>query len=112
MKSLLYITFLWALGKLISENLGLPIPGSVLGMLLLTLSLQLKLIRRDDVKDTAQFLTKHLSLFFIPAGVGLMNYFGLLSAHLLPILTISVVSTLAVLWTVGLSFQQFNRYRS
>ena len=112
MKSLLYITFLWAIGKLITENLHLPIPGSVLGMLLLTLLLQLNIIKREDVKATAQFLTKHLNLFFIPAGVGLMSYFGLLSEHLLPIVTLSIISTLAVLWTVGGSFQAFNRHKS
>jgi holin-like protein len=71
------ILFLYGLneaGNLIVEVSHLPLPGNLIGMLLLFLLLTTKIIPLHWVKEGSSILLKHLSLFFIPIAVGLMNY--------------------------------------
>lgn len=70
--SILYL-FYW-LGTLIQNVLGTSIPGSIIGMLLLFLLLQLKIIKENWLSSGAQFLLTYLALLFVPATVGLIDY--------------------------------------
>ena len=63
--------FYW-IGEFLSYLMGGFVPGSVLGMLLLFLALQLKLVKVHQIDSPARALTDNMGLFFIPAGVGLM----------------------------------------
>lgn len=93
----------WLLGcQLVGEVLvrltGLPLPGPVVGMVLLLALLQ---VRRPPPEATvlraADGLLRHLQLFFVPAGVGVVAHLGLLRDEALP-----VVAALAVSWLAGL----------
>jgi holin-like protein len=88
-------------GEMVSTGLNLPIPGNVLGMGLLLLALNLKLVRSQWVEDAAELLLSHLALFFVPAGVGVMVYFDLLTAEWLPIMVSTVLSTFVVMAVTG-----------
>jgi len=94
------------LGEIISRGLSIPIPGNVLGMGLLLLALCFGMVRLDWVQEAADLLLSHLALFFVPAGVGVMVYFGLIQKEWLPIVVATVVSTFAVMavtaWTQSL----------
>jgi holin-like protein len=59
-------------GEVISQVLGLPIPGPVVGMLLLFLALHVRSAMVERLRETAQNILQHLSLLFVPAGVGVM----------------------------------------
>ena len=61
--------FYW-IGEFLSYLMGGFVPGSVLGMLLLFLALQLKLVKVHQLDSPARALTDNMGLFFIPAGVG------------------------------------------
>lgn len=99
------LTFL-AAGVLIEEVSTVPIPGSVIGMVLLVIALRVGIVQVRWVRPLAELLLRHMALFFVPPGVGLMLYFDLVAAEWLPILLASVVSTLVVLATVGLLQQK------
>jgi len=58
-------------GEALVALLGLPVPGTVIGMLLLWLGLHLKGEPSDGLRKTSMQLIQHLSLLFLPAGVGL-----------------------------------------
>jgi holin-like protein len=94
------LVFLGA-GLLVAAGVNLPIPGSVIGMVLLVVALQTGLVRIEWVKPTAELLLQHMALFFVPPGVGLMLYFDLIAAEWLPIIVAGVVSTLVVMVVVG-----------
>ncbi len=96
-----------ALGEGIRLLSGLPVPGSVIGMVLLTLALGLKVVKIEWVKPVADALVSHMSFLFVPAGVGLVLYLDILSAEFLPILVSSVASTVLVLTVVGLAAKFF-----
>ncbi len=97
---LVLLAFL-AAGQFAAWGLGWPIPGSVLGMVLLAAALLAGVVRVEVVKPCADLLLKHLGLFFVPAGVGLIQHFDLLGEQWLPILAGTVVSTVAVLLVGG-----------
>lgn len=89
-------------GEVITMSMDLPLPGPVVGMALLFISL---LIRRRiknsdepeipvELKQTATGLLSHLSLLFVPAGVGVMLYLPLIAEEWLPIAVSLVASTL------------------
>ncbi|MCB2029309.1 MAG: CidA/LrgA family protein, partial [Rhodoferax sp.] len=65
-------------GELLARLLQLPLPGPVLGMLLLLVALRWPQVR-TPVGAVADALLAHLSLLFVPVGVGVMTHLGLLS---------------------------------
>lgn len=81
-----------SLGELLSRGLALPFPGPVVGMLLLLLALRWSLVR-EPVAVCAGFLLSHLSLLFVPVGVGVMTHLGLLSQYGVRMLVVITVST-------------------
>ena len=87
-----WLLALQSLGELISRGLNLPFPGPVVGMVLLLLALNLKSVR-EPVQACAEVLLSHLSLLFVPVGVGVMTHLGLLHEHGWGILLVIVLST-------------------
>lgn len=79
----------------------LPVPGSIIGILLLFLSFQTKLLKPTAIEDTANFLLNHLTILFVPAGVGLMQYYGAIKYTWPILLGAVVVCSLVSLVAVG-----------
>ena len=98
-RQLLLILGAYFLGVLMEYALKLPIPGVVLGLVLLFLALQTGLLKAEWVEDTADFLLSHMAFLFLPAGVGLMASAGVLKGNVLPFAVIIILTT-AVVWTV------------
>ena len=90
-----------ALGDLIVWLTGVKLPSSIIGMLLLTMSLKLGIVRLRHVDLVGNFLVKNLGFFFVPPGVALMLYFDIIEAQLVPIVVASAVSTVIVLVITG-----------
>ncbi len=80
LQGLTCLLLLQTLGELLVRQLGLPVPGPVLGMGLLWLALRWPPVRAP-VEATARFILGHLSLLFVPVGVGVMTHLGLLGTH-------------------------------
>jgi holin-like protein len=89
-------------GEVIVQAVGLPVPGPVVGMLLLFLSLALRGGAPGWLQGTAQTLLSHLSLLFVPAGVGVMLHFHRLAAEWLPIGVALVASTVITIGVTAL----------
>lgn len=108
-KGLFFIFLFYFLGEMLSKLIGGFMPGSVLGMILLFLSLLFKLIKPEYVKDAAKVITKNMAVFFVPAGVGLMVYWHLVSQNLAAIVSAIVVSTILVIITVSIVQDRFEK---
>lgn len=104
-----YILFFFFTGEFISSFIDGFVPGSVIGMILLFLALAFKLVKPAKVKRISTVLTQNMGLFFIPAGVGLMNSLGIISKYWAVILTASVVSTILVIASVALVQQKMEK---
>ncbi len=86
-------------GEVIARLLHLPIPGPVLGMVILFIGLVVRGYVPDDLSAVAGGLLQNLSLLFVPAGVGVMLYARLLAENWLALsvaLALSAVITIAV----------------
>jgi len=86
-------------GEVVSRFLGLPLPGPVIGMLLLFTGLCVHGRIPDGLQAIAGGLLNNLSLLFVPAGVGVVTHLGLVARAWLPLtvaLVVSVVLTIAV----------------
>ena len=81
-------------GEITVIALRLPVPGPVVGMALLFVSLILRGGASEDLRDTSSGLLRHLSLLFVPAGVGVMAHLHRITTEWLPISVSLVVSTL------------------
>lgn len=98
-----------AVGELIVSLTHIPVPSCIIGMLLLTLALQLKIVKLRHIEEASGLLIRNLGFFFIPPGVSLMLHFGLIKAQWFPIVVASVVSTIVVLAVTGLVHQVVRR---
>lgn len=92
-------------GEVIARALNLPLPGPVLGMLLLFAVLLVRGSAPDALQRTSQGLLRHLSLLFVPAGVGIMTHLALLEREWLPTLLTLVLSTLVTLTVTALTMR-------
>ncbi|WP_415902909.1 CidA/LrgA family protein [Neptuniibacter sp. QD29_5] len=88
-------------GELIVTAASVPIPGSVVGMVLLLVGLIIRGEVPEGLRVTAEGLLKVLPLLLVPAGVGLMNYFGVLSDYWLELMVSLFVSTLITMFIVA-----------
>jgi holin-like protein len=82
-----------AIGEVLSYALKLPVPGPVLGMVLLLGLLLARPTLLARLRTTALELLKHLSLLFVPAGVGVMLHLARIGREWLPIAVALVAST-------------------
>lgn len=99
-----------ALGELIVYLTGIKLPSSIIGMLLLTLFLQLGWIKLEWVQGLTNFLVANLGFFFVPSGVALMLYFDIITAQFWPIVIATLVSTVLVLVVTGWVHQLVRKY--
>lgn len=90
-----------AAGEFIVWLIGVNIPSSIIGMLLLTSALKAGIVKPYQVERLSNFLVHNLGFFFVPAGVGLMNCFGIISEQWLPIVGASVGSTIIIIAVSG-----------
>lgn len=102
LKEIVIILGCLILGNTIRFLTGLSIPGSVFGMIILFIFLKTGILKDLHVKKFSNFLLDHMGFFFVPVGVGIALYLDLIKAELLPILGASLISTLIILWVVGI----------
>lgn len=92
-------------GEVIARLAKIPVPGPVVGMLLLFVGLILKRGVPESLEKTGTTLLSHLSLLFIPAGVGIMVHLKLIATEWLPITAALVASTALTIAVTGLVMQ-------
>lgn len=98
------------LGEIVARGVGLPLPGPVLGLLLLLAWLVVRDRAPDPaLRQTGGWLLQHFGLLFVPAGVGVMTQLGVIRAAWLPLLVAIPVSTFLGLVVTGWVMQRLAR---
>lgn len=92
LRGLALLLLLQAAGEALAHALVLPFPGPVVGMAILLPALQSSWVR-TAVQAAAELLLAHLSLLFVPVGVGVITHLGLVSQYGLRLLVVIVLST-------------------
>jgi holin-like protein len=89
----------------IAELLPFEFPAGVLGMFVLFALLALRVVRVAHIKEKADFLLANMAFFFVPGGVGIINYFGALKNSIPRIFIICVVTTFITFAVTALSIK-------
>jgi holin-like protein len=85
------------------HDLGVPLPGNVLGLVLLAACLSTGVVKMRWVEQTADLLLQHMLLFFAPMIVGILPMAGDLGRELFPVAVMVVGSLVAVMLATGWS---------
>lgn len=108
LQQLMIILFAYILGVIVQAAFNLPIPGTVLGLILLFLGLYTGIIKVEMIEEMCEILISHMSFLFIPAGVGLITSFNLLKGKVIAFSIIIIISTVIV-WIVTAYVVKFLR---
>lgn len=106
LRGMMWLLIFQSAGELLARGLALPLPGPVIGMVLLLLALRWPAVR-EPVAACAEFLLSHLSLLFVPVGVGVMTHLSLVSQYGIRLLAVVVLSTVAGLAVTVLALHLF-----
>jgi len=98
------------LGEFGARLLQLPVPGAVLGMMLLFVSLLVRRRVAKTVEVASTSLLSHLSLLFVPAGVGVITQSQRLVEEWLPITLALVLSTIITMAATAVIMQAADRW--
>lgn len=90
------IFLIYFFGEFITRLLPFAFPSSVMCMIILLILYFLKVIKKYSIKQTVDFLLNNMAFFFVPAGVSMIKYFGVLQNSLFQILIICTISTVVV----------------
>lgn len=88
------------------------IPPSLYGMFYLATGLHLGIFSAAKMESTINWIIRHMGVCFVPAGVGIMNYFGLIQHSGLQILLFTIATTIAIMVLVGAWYQRLIRDKS
>lgn len=88
-------------GEVCHLVLPLPIPASVYGLMLLLAALRFGVVKLEQVRTAALFLTGIFPLLFVPAAAGVMDLWADLQAMLVPVLLALIPITILVMTVSG-----------
>ncbi len=95
---ILAVTFI---GEILKYIIPLPIPASIYGLILMLIVLKVKIISLGQVKETGTFLIEIMPLMFIPAAVGLLVSWDVLKDICIPVIIITILTTVIVMIVTG-----------
>lgn len=119
-KQICLILLFYIIGDIISLGLktifpSLFLPGTIIGMILLLIALFTKFIKTEQVYEVGSFLTSNMAFFFIPAAVGVVEYFDILEVAIIKIIIIAVVSVIvsffSIVYSIKLTIYLQNKLR-
>lgn len=93
------------IGEVLRMLLPLPIPASIYGMVILFLLLISGKLKLESVKEAGKLLIEAMPVMFIPAGVGLISTWNILSPLIVQVLIITVLTLILVMACSGLITQ-------
>jgi holin-like protein len=108
LKGLAILLLCQSAGEAVVRLAHLTLPGPVLGMLILLAALSVPALRAP-VQAVAEVLLAHLSLLFVPAGVGVMTHLALIAQYGLRMMLVIVLSTLLGMAVTALVFRAMLR---
>ncbi|MFD1196720.1 CidA/LrgA family protein [Seohaeicola saemankumensis] len=108
-RSAAIVLLLLILGDSVAEGLSLPVPGSALGLMALSIAFAMRGGPDKASSELFDFATPYFPLFFVPAAVGVVVSADMISANWVYIVTAIALSTAATLLISGLVFQALMR---
>lgn len=114
LRQLALILSIWALGEYISSFLSniIIIPGSIIGMIILFALLKSKIIKVESIEELSNFFLDNMAIFFVPAGVSLINSLDLISSNIIVLAATIVISTTLVMVITAMVVEKMIKIKS
>lgn len=100
------------LGIVTRHLINFPIPEAVYGMIYLFIAFALKIIKPDDVKQTANGILQNLAILFVPAGVGIINSYDQIKGKTLVLALIVIAGTAVTMGLTGKIIELLQRRKN
>ena len=118
LKSIFIIFLFQLIGETIQKYFDLTVPGPVIGLILLLLTLILlkdtKNIyiknTKEEISSTSNYITSYLSLLFVPIGVGVVMHLSYLEKNYIPVLAVIFISTTLTIGFTALLMEKINNH--
>ncbi len=104
-KQALVIFGFTCLGQVLQWLIPLPIPAAIYGFVLLFLALMTGLLKKEHIKETANFLISIMGVLYVAPAVNLLAYYEIVAPKLAGVITVVVTSTVLVFVVSGLVTQ-------
>ena len=88
-------------GEIVYRFLGLPIPASIYGLIIMMILLETKIVKFEQIKDVGSFMLNIMIVTFVPSTVGVMTAVEELKTFLIPILIVLFLVTVIVMVVTG-----------
>ncbi len=89
------------IGIIISTILNLPIPGTIMGMILFFLLLHFKILKIEKIKNATSFLLLNMAIFFLPPGIKILDYIHFLDGQFIKSIFLIVITTFITMGITG-----------
>ncbi len=109
LRAILVILLIYFIGEIISHLLLPILPGSIIGMILLFISLQLKIVKEEWISSLVDTIMKNLPLLFLAPSIGIFTIFDSLKDDIFAICIAAVISSLGVIISVGFLLDKFTK---
>lgn len=106
---ILILYVFYYIGVFIVDLTGLPLPASIIGLVLLVGCLQFNIVKVEYIRDGAGFLIAFMTLFFIPPMLGIIDYPELLSIKGFILIAAVIISTLIVIYITSIFSQKIEQ---
>ncbi len=88
-------------GEILHKVLGLPVPASIYGLIIMMILLESGIVKFDNIKDTGTYMLNIMIVTFVPSTVGVMTAVDELKSFIIPILVALFVITFIVMVVTG-----------
>ena len=97
------------LGEVVSLYVAPVLPGSVIGMILLFVALQLKIVKEQSIEAVVKVIMKNLPILFVAPAVSIVALFETIGGDIWGVLVALFISTVAVIVAVGVSLNLMSK---
>ncbi|MCP6606042.1 antiholin-like murein hydrolase modulator LrgA, partial [Klebsiella pneumoniae] len=97
----LVISIILLISKIIESFIPIPMPASVIGLVLMFIALSTGIIKLGEVEGVGTALTNNIGFLFVPAGISVINSLGILSKSPILIILLIIISTVLLLLCTG-----------
>jgi holin-like protein len=112
LRELLIILVIYFAGMILAELTNLPVPGNIIGMILLLILLYTKVVKLEMVDTVAKFFMEHLAFFFIPAGVGLLTSLNIIKDSWVRLVIVCILTTIITIGVTALVVEFMTKEKS
>ncbi|MBU9738772.1 CidA/LrgA family protein [Diplocloster agilis] len=110
LKQCFYLLLICFIGEAVALLLPVPLPASIISMVLLFLLLLTGWFRETQIREVSDFLLGNMAVLFIPAGVSIINYFDEIRSVWPALLAIILISTIVTFLVTAFTTQLMIRF--